>query len=85
MRQGPAVLVHRRVDRLAGGDLDDHRIPPGGTPGWWVVDLFVGKTLSRHVTVSAGLLNLFNEAYRTHGSGIDGYGRSAWLGVDTRF
>lgn len=72
-------------DRLAGGDIDDHRIPPGGTPGWWVVDAFAGRTFNRYFTISAGLLNLFNEAYRTHGSGIDGYGRSAWIGVDTRF
>ncbi len=72
-------------DRLAAGDIDDHRIPPGGTPGWWVVDVFAGKTFSRRLSVSAGILNLFNEAYRTHGSGIDGYGRSAWIGADTRF
>jgi outer membrane receptor protein involved in Fe transport len=72
-------------DRLAAGDRDDHRIPPGGTPGWQVVDAFAGMPLSRRFTVSLGALNLFNEAYRTHGSGIDGYGRSAWLGVDARF
>lgn len=50
-------------DRLAAGDIDDHRIPPGGTPGWWVVDVFAGKTFSRRLSVSAGILNLFNEAY----------------------
>ena len=31
------------------------------------------------------MLNLFNEAYRTHGSGIDGYGRGAWVNLDARF
>ena len=72
-------------DRLAQGDLDDHRIPDGGTPGWQVVDLFAGLPLGRHLTVSVGLLNLFNEAYRTHGSGIDGYGRSAWVNLEARF
>jgi outer membrane receptor protein involved in Fe transport len=35
----------------------------------------------RFVTVSAELQNLTNEAYRTHGSGVDGIGRSAWLSV----
>ncbi len=72
-------------DRLASGDRDDHRIPPGGTPGWQVVDLFAGVPVGRRLTLSFGALNLFDQAYRTHGSGIDGYGRSAWVGFDARF
>jgi hemoglobin/transferrin/lactoferrin receptor protein len=72
-------------DRLAAGDRDDHRIPPGGTPGWQVVDLFAGLPIGRRSTLSFGALNLFDQAYRTHGSGIDGYGRSAWVGIDARF
>ena len=72
-------------DRLAAGDRDDHRIPPGGTPGWQVADLFAGLPIGRRSSLSFGALNLFNQAYRTHGSGIDGYGRSAWVGLDTRF
>ena len=72
-------------DRLAAGDRDDHRIPAGGTPGWQVVDVFAGRPIGQRLTVSVGALNLFNEAYRTHGSGIDGYGRSAWIGLDVRF
>jgi outer membrane receptor protein involved in Fe transport len=31
------------------------------------------------VELKLGLENLFNEDYRTHGSGINGVGRSAWL------
>jgi hemoglobin/transferrin/lactoferrin receptor protein len=72
-------------DRLAAGDRDDHRIPPGGTPGWQVVDLFSGLPIGRRFTLSFGALNLFDRAYRTHGSGIDAYGRSAWVGLDARF
>jgi len=72
-------------DRLASGDRDDHRIPPGGTPGWQVVDVFAGTPIGRRFTLSFGALNLFDQAYRTHGSGIDGYGRSAWVGIDARF
>jgi outer membrane receptor protein involved in Fe transport len=72
-------------DRLASGDRDDHRIPPGGTPGWQVVDLFSGLPVGRRFTMSFGALNLFDRAYRTHGSGIDAYGRSAWVGIDARF
>jgi outer membrane cobalamin receptor len=65
-------------DRLAPGDIADHRIPPGGTPGWEVVNMQAGISL-RRFTLSAGLQNLFDEAYRIHGSGIDGYGRSFWI------
>jgi outer membrane receptor protein involved in Fe transport len=74
-----------RQDRLAAGDRDDYRIPPGGTPGWQVVDLFAGLPVGDRFTVSFGALNLFDRAYRTHGSGIDGYGRSAWVGFDAKF
>ena len=41
--------------------------------------------VGRRFTLSFGALNLFDQAYRTHGSGIDGYGRSAWVGIDARF
>jgi hemoglobin/transferrin/lactoferrin receptor protein len=72
-------------DRLSAGDRDDYRIPPGGTPGWQVIDVFAGRPLGQRLSVSVGGLNLFNQAYRTHGSGIDAYGRSAWIGLDARF
>ncbi|GAB4421889.1 MAG: TonB-dependent receptor [Bacteroidia bacterium] len=67
-------------DRLAPGDISDHRIPAGGTPGWQVVNGYAGYTW-RFVQLNLGLQNIFNEAYRTHGSGVDGYGRSLWLSV----
>lgn len=67
-----------RQDRLAQGDQDDNRIAKGGTPGWNVVNLRAGYRASGW-TLGAELHNLFNEAYRTHGSGVDGYGRSLWL------
>ncbi|CCH54571.1 Colicin I receptor [Fibrisoma limi BUZ 3] len=70
--------------RLAKGDQDDNRIAKGGTPAWQVINLNGGYRW-RNVTVSAELQNLTNEAYRTHGSGVDGVGRSAWLAVNYRF
>jgi outer membrane receptor protein involved in Fe transport len=71
-------------DRLSGGDVADHRIPPGGTPGWNVIDLRLGYDFPR-LTLNGGIQNLFNEAYRIHGSGVDGYGRSGWIGARLRF
>jgi len=77
-------LLAGKQDRLARGDKDDNRIPKGGTPGWQIVNLSGGYRW-RSLTVSAELHNLTNEAYRTHGSGVDGMGRSAWLALDLSF
>jgi len=73
-------LFAAKQDRLSSGDIADHRIPPGGTPGWQVVNLAAQWRWGR-VRWTAGLSNLFNEAYRTHGSGIDAPGRNVWTGV----
>jgi outer membrane receptor protein involved in Fe transport len=73
-----------KQDRLASGDLADHRIAPGGTPGWNVVNLRASWDAGR-VRLRAGLENLLDEAYRTHGSGIDGVGRAAWASVQAGF
>jgi hypothetical protein len=31
--------------------------------------------------LSGGVENLFDEAYRIHGSGVDGVGRAAWIAL----
>lgn len=78
------VLYASKQDRLAQGDKDDNRIPKGGTPGYNLLNLYAGIELS-FVKLNAGLQNLFNEDYRTHGSGINGVGRSGWLSVAVKF
>ncbi len=74
------LLMAGAQTRLAKGDQDDNRIRKGGTPAWQVINLNGGYRW-KFLTVSAELQNLTNEAYRTHGSGVDGIGRSAWLSV----
>lgn len=71
--------------RLAPGDRDDHRIPPGGTPGWITFAASAGLPLWSRVGLVGGVQNIFDEAYRVHGSGIDGSGRAAWVGTHVRF
>ena len=71
-------------DRLAEGDKSDNRIPAGGTPGWEVVNFFAGYQLAM-VKLKVGFENIFNEDYRTHGSGINGVGRSAWVALNIGF
>jgi len=77
-------LFASKQDRLAAGDKSDNRIPAGGTPGWQVVNLFAGYQLAS-VKFNLGLQNLFNEDYRTHGSGINGVGRSTFLSINYAF
>jgi hemoglobin/transferrin/lactoferrin receptor protein len=70
--------------RLAQGDKEDNRIPQGGTPGFDVWNVIAGYEW-KQVRVQTGLQNLFNIDYRTHGSGVNGYGRSAWLHIQFMF
>jgi len=69
-----------KQERLSQGDIDDHRIPEGGTPGWNIINLKASYSW-KIISLNAGLQNIFNQAYRIHGSGIDGYGRSFWLSL----
>ena len=69
-----------KQSRLAAGDRDDNRIPKGGTPGWNIVNINTRYAM-RLFTFDLSLQNLFNQDYRYHGSGVNGYGRSAILSV----
>ena len=77
-------LFAGKQSRLAQGDKDDNRIPSGGTPGWHVMNLHSGYTADVFI-IRAGLQNILNEDYRTHGSGINGVGQSGWLSVQFNF
>jgi len=71
------------ADRLSTRDTGDtQRIPPGGTPGYAVVDLIGGGQISDDITWRAGLENVFDENYRVHGSGSNMPGISFVFGVD---
>lgn len=70
-----------RQTRLSAGDRADHRIDPAGTPGWVVLSAAAGRPLGPRVELVGALENVFDEAYRVHGSGIDGAGRYAWIGL----
>jgi hemoglobin/transferrin/lactoferrin receptor protein len=74
-------------ERLNPEDLTDPRIDPDGTAGWGRVDVNVegdlgradgGATARWHV----GLLNLFDQRYRVHASGLDAPGFALVLGLD---
>lgn len=67
-----------KQDRLAKGDKEDNRIPSGGTPGFNLLNYYAGYRM-KNISIQMAAQNLFNIDYRTHGSGINGYGRSLSL------
>ena len=64
--------------RLAKGDIQDNRIGPAGTPGYFTGDLRCEMNFKR-ATVDIAILNLRNQRYKTHGSGIYSMGRAVQL------
>jgi iron complex outermembrane receptor protein/hemoglobin/transferrin/lactoferrin receptor protein len=64
--------------RLAATDRTDPRIPPGGTPGYALVDLRAWARVAS-VRVSLVVENLFDSVWRVHGSSINGPGRGVMV------
>lgn len=73
-------LAAAKQSRLAQGDMDDNRIPEGGTPGWNIFNIN-GSYSWKFITIDLSLRNILNTDYRYHGSGVNGYGRSLFLTV----
>lgn len=74
-------------DRLNPEDLTDPRIDPNGTAGWGRVDVNFEGDLGRSdggatTRWHLGLLNLLDESYRVHASGLDAPGFAVVLGLD---
>jgi hemoglobin/transferrin/lactoferrin receptor protein len=78
------ILFAGNQNRLAAGDKSDHRINPNGTPGWVTIQFRAGYNW-RWLSVQSGIENLFDQSYRMHGSGIDGYGRTGWIRIACSF
>ncbi len=69
-------------DRLSPLDQSDARIPEGGTPGWWTLNLRAGIRPVDWLQISVGGSNLLDELYKVHGSGVYGAGATAWLALE---
>jgi hemoglobin/transferrin/lactoferrin receptor protein len=67
----------RPQDRLNFQDISDSRIPDGGTPGYATFNVRYGTMLSDTKRITVELENILDQAYRVHGSGVDGAGFSA--------
>ena len=69
--------------RLSNGDIDDDRIPDGGTPGWYCIDIS-GSWVAEQWILSLHVLNLTNQDYRIHGSGLQQPGRGFLVKLASR-
>jgi outer membrane receptor protein involved in Fe transport len=76
----PEMWFASSQTRLAQGDKDDIRIGKDGTKGWIITNIFSGYD-KKNYSINLSLQNLNNMDYRTHGSGINGVGRSAWITI----
>lgn len=75
-----------KADRLNSADqADTQRIPPGGTRGYTVLNLRAGWQATENITLYAGVENLLDEAWRTHGSGSNEPGIGGMFGVKLSF
>jgi len=72
-------------DRLALADVSDERIPLGGTPGYAVIDVRTGYRIQPWTLLSLVLENVTDEAYRNHGSSVNGPGRGLNVQLEVGF
>lgn len=81
-----AEWVHAdKASRLSlQNETDTQRIPPGGTPGYDVLNLRAGLRLACDTWLLLSVENLTDENYRVHGSGVNEPGRNFVLGLDLR-
>jgi hemoglobin/transferrin/lactoferrin receptor protein len=84
---GEAVgMMAAKADKVSTRDAGDtQRIPPGGTPGYAVLHLRGGWNVTRNLSASAAVENLFDEDYRVHGSGQNMAGRNFILELTASF
>ena len=66
--------------RLAKGDIDDNRIGALGTAQWNTIQIDASIKW-KHVEINASAINILNEKYKTHGSGIYGMGRAFGVSI----
>ena len=67
--------------RLSAEDQLDLRIPEGGSPAWYTLNLRGSIALKKHVQIQWALTNILDQNYREHSSGLNAPGRNIILGI----
>lgn len=76
------ILSAATADELSASDqADTQRIPTGGTPRYTVAMFHAGWQATEQLSLTAGLENITDQDYRSHGSGQNEAGFNAILGA----
>jgi outer membrane receptor protein involved in Fe transport len=73
------------VTELSAADKTDPRIDPNGTPAWMTANIRAAINISNICSVSFGVENILNAAYREQFSGVDGLGTNLFVGTEVKF
>ncbi len=66
-------------ERLSAEDVNDVRIPDGGTPGWWTWNVSLGVVPAEWCELTLRAENLLDKTYKYHGSGLYSAGTNVSL------
>jgi hemoglobin/transferrin/lactoferrin receptor protein len=72
-------------DYLLNGEDNEQYAPKGGMPAWQTYNLRGAYHFGSHLTLQAGVDNLFDRQYRTFSSGINAPGRNLFLTLRLRW
>ena len=78
-------FMAKKQDELSNGDKTDLRIPEGGTPGYVVFSLKSGFKRTKDEQLALTFENIFDQQYKSHGSGIYAPGRSVVVNYSIKF
>jgi hemoglobin/transferrin/lactoferrin receptor protein len=79
-------LTYGEAARMNTSDQQDvQRVPPNGTPSFWLLTLRGGWQVNDHLILNAGVENMLNQNYRYHGSGSNEPGLGVNLGATVKF
>ncbi len=59
-----------KQDRLSPKDKTDNRIPEGGTPAWWTLNVRSGVVVKDFIRLGLSFENLLDAKYKYHASGV---------------
>lgn len=85
LRAESYVRFAGKQDRLDDDDQGDTRIDPNGTAGWATLNVRLGWNPIEALSLQLDGINLLDQAYREHGSGIDGEAAGVIVGATYRY
>jgi hemoglobin/transferrin/lactoferrin receptor protein len=80
-----AVAPEERLTYSEANGGDTQRVPPQGTPGYYVAGMRAGWQVCEYANIGVAVDNILDKDYRVHGSGNNEAGRNFIISLDMRF